>query len=127
MDHLVPWLSVAKQEKELVNKQLISGVLVIWICHFLLNLEVFLDLPNILLKVLSLFLLALQEGPVLLDPLPDQHVTRRLVNQSEGPQNYIIFQRNVRFLPLFLDQRECIDACTDLLDTIRISCFIKGT
>ena len=73
-----------------MNKQPVIGVLIIRICHLLFLFQVFLDLAHVLFEVFPLLLLALEERPILLDPLAYEHITRSLINKSECPQYDIL-------------------------------------
>ena len=83
--------SIAQQEYELVDEQLVYRILIIRVVHLLLLLEVSLDGPNVPLEVFPCLLLALEVGTVLLDPLADQLETCRLINQVEGLQYDVFF------------------------------------
>ena len=103
-----------------MNEKSISGVFIVWISHLLFDLEVFLDLAHILLKLLSFLLFALEIWPVLLDPLSDQDITYCLIDKSECPQYDIFLQWDVCLLSIFLNKSESVDSCADLLNTTQI-------
>lgn len=120
-DHFIATLAVAEQEKELMDKQLVIGVLIIRIHHTLLILEFLLHDLDVLLKVLALPALALEHGPVLLDPGADQLIAHRLVDESEGALDYAFFQGDVGLFEFLLYQGECVNACSNVLDRQEIA------
>jgi hypothetical protein len=91
LDRLNLPATVAQQEYELMNEQLVHRILIVRVVHLLFLLEVSLDGPHVSLEVFPGLLLALEVWSVLLDPLADQLETCRLIYQVESLQYYVFF------------------------------------